>query len=58
MEYSISVIKEKFKYKIIKLNSQSYAVGFYEKCGFKAVSNEFLEEGISHITMEYQVLRP
>ncbi|MCC9296422.1 GNAT family N-acetyltransferase [Clostridium sp. MT-14] len=35
----------------IKIEAQSYAKEFYEKAGFKQVSEEFLEDGIPHIQM-------
>lgn len=53
MNKSMPIILEKFKGLKITLNAQSYAKGFYEKCGFKVVSNEFLEENIPHLKMEY-----
>ncbi len=34
------------------VDAQKHAVGFYEKLGFTAVSEEFLEEGVPHIAME------
>ena len=37
------------------MDAQAYAVGFYEKFGFKVVSDEFLEEGIMHVKMEKDV---
>ncbi|MBE6780594.1 MAG: GNAT family N-acetyltransferase [Ruminococcaceae bacterium] len=37
--------------KSIVLNSQKTAVGFYEKLGFIAVGEEFIEAGIPHIKM-------
>ena len=36
----------------ITLHSQKHAEGFYEKLGFYPVSDEFLEEGVVHITMQ------
>lgn len=33
------------------LNSQSYAIPFYEKIGYKTVSDEFMDAGIPHRTM-------
>ena len=33
------------------LEAQTYARGLYEKAGFQAVSEEFLEDGIPHIRM-------
>ena len=39
----------------ICLDSQIGAVGFYEKLGFKTVSDEFIEAGIPHIQMELKI---
>ncbi|NLC99917.1 MAG: GNAT family N-acetyltransferase [Gammaproteobacteria bacterium] len=33
------------------LTAQVHAAGFYERLGFKAISDEFLEAGIPHIDM-------
>ncbi len=52
MERSFDEIKMKFNPKKIKVHAQTQAVGFYEKFGFKPVSEEYMEEGIPHITME------
>lgn len=49
---AIPEIKRRFCFEKIVLDSQKTAVEFYEKLGFKAVSDEFLEEGIPHIKME------
>lgn len=35
----------------LKLNAQTHAIPFYEKLGYSAASEEFLEEGIPHKTM-------
>lgn len=35
----------------VVLEAQVYARGLYEKAGFQAVSEEFLEDGIPHIRM-------
>jgi len=35
----------------LKLNAQTHAIPFYEKLGYKAVSEEFLDAGIPHKTM-------
>lgn len=35
----------------IYLEAQTYAVGFYEKAGFRVASDEFLEDGIPHVVM-------
>lgn len=42
----------KNKVKSIVLNSQMTVVRFYEKLGFKAVGDKFIEAGIPHIRME------
>lgn len=36
----------------IRLDSQTYATGFYERLGFKVCSEEFEEAGIMHVRME------
>ena len=33
------------------LNAQTYAAGFYEKFGFQAVGEEFMDAGIPHVKM-------
>ena len=57
MEQSLKAIKKKMPGKKIKLDAQKYAVGFYEKFGFKTVSDDFLEEGIVHVVMELKLLK-
>lgn len=52
MTKAIEHIKSTTNYKKISLHAQKSAMGFYEKLGFTAVSPEFLEEGVIHITME------
>lgn len=47
----IRVAKEKMNTDKIKIEAQSYAKGYYEKFGFRQISNEFLEDGIPHIKM-------
>ncbi len=47
----IKVAKETMNADRIKIEAQSYAKEFYEKVGFKQVSEEFLEDGIPHIQM-------
>ena len=39
----------------ILVDAQKQAAGFYEKCGFRVTSGEFLEEGIPHVAMELLV---
>lgn len=45
-------IQEKFHPKKIYLEAQCYAIGYYEREGFKVCSEEFLEDGIPHVAME------
>ena len=52
LEESIPVIKTKMPCKKIYIDAQKYAIGFYEKFGFRVTSGEFLEEGIVHVSME------
>jgi predicted GNAT family N-acyltransferase len=40
----------------LKLNAQSYAIPFYEKLGYTITSPEFFEAGISHHSMEKQIM--
>jgi len=47
----IKVAKDKLKATTIKIEAQSYAKELYEKQGFRQVSEEFLEDGISHVLM-------
>ncbi|MCQ2472233.1 MAG: GNAT family N-acetyltransferase [Clostridia bacterium] len=42
-------------YKKIVLNSQCYAIPFYEKSGYKVVSDEFDDAGIPHKAMEKEI---
>lgn len=37
---------------ILKLNAQTHAISFYEKLGYKVISEEFLDAGIPHKTMK------
>lgn len=47
----IRVAKEYFGADKIYLEAQVYAKGLYEKQGFRAVSDEFLLDGIPHVKM-------
>ena len=52
MKQSLDFIKQNMVCSRIRLHSQQHAVGFYEKFGFVATSEPFLEEGIWHVKME------
>jgi predicted GNAT family N-acyltransferase len=38
-------------HRIVKLNAQTHAVGFYARHGFVAEGEEFMEAGIPHVVM-------
>lgn len=54
MAEGVKVAKEKYGAKRIKIGAQCYAQPFYEGCGFRQVSGEYLEDGIPHIYMMYE----
>lgn len=43
--------------KTLKLNAQTYAIPFYEKLGYKVVSDEFLDAGIPHKAMVKTIVK-
>jgi len=52
MSDTINMLKEEYSCKKISIHAQTQAIGFYKKCGFEIVSDEFMEEGVPHVTME------
>ena len=55
MEEAIKAAQEIFGTDTIFLEAQVYAKGFYEKLGFKPVSEAFSMDGIPHVKMELKV---
>ena len=55
MERGLEAVKSHFDCEKIILHSQKHAEGFYKKLGFETVSDEYLEEGVVHVTMELGV---
>ena len=55
MTEAISEIKRRMPCEKITINAQKYATGFYEKFGFRVVSDDFLEEGVVHVAMELKM---
>ena len=53
---SISIIRDKMKCENIYIHAQKHAVKFYEKFGFVTTSDEFLEEGVVHVSMELKFI--
>lgn len=52
MRLAIEYAKENLSDEKIYLEAQIHAIGFYERLGFKVISDEFLDEGIPHKGME------
>lgn len=48
---ALKAIREKMPCKNIVVSAQTQALGYYERCGFKVISDEYLEEGIPHVKM-------
>lgn len=55
MKRSLEQLKSFFNCKKICVYAQKQAVDFYKKMGFHTISDEYLKEGIVHITMEMDV---
>lgn len=55
LEKSIAAIREQMGGKMICVDAQKHACGFYAKFGFQPVSGDFLEEGVVHVKMERRI---
>lgn len=51
LEAAIEVARNHYHASCVRLEAQTYAIGFYEKKGFKVCGDEFLEDGIPHVPM-------
>lgn len=51
MIVSIQAVKQYFNETTIKISAQCYLKKFYNNLGFKAIGEEYLEDGIPHIAM-------
>ena len=51
LEAGIKAAVEYFKAEKIYIEAQTYAKAFYEKSGFKQISEEFIMDGIPHLKM-------
>lgn len=51
MMHSIEIINNLYESQPIRISAQSYLKNFYEKCEFKQVSEEYLEDDIPHMEM-------
>jgi len=48
---SEQAISDYFKSKNVRLSAQSYLQNFYTELGYQTIGEEYLEDGIPHITM-------
>ena len=51
MRYLLNELRKNSDIQLFKLSSQSYAVPFYEKLGFKTRGGEYMDAGIPHYDM-------
>lgn len=51
---AIEFIENNLSENTIKIQAQAYLLDFYSSLGFKAVSDEYLEDNIPHIDMIYK----
>ena len=51
MEASIKAIEEQLNTKTIRISAQTYLLKFYNSLGFQAEGEEYLEDGIPHVSM-------
>lgn len=54
MQKAIEFIENNLSENTIKIQAQAYLLDFYSSLGFKAVSEEYLEDNIPHIDMIYK----
>ncbi|MBR6859027.1 MAG: GNAT family N-acetyltransferase [Bacteroidales bacterium] len=54
MQEGIAAARETFGAKVIDIEAQEYAKGFYEQVGFRQSSEPFLLDGIPHIRMTWK----
>lgn len=55
MKEAIRVLNRDFRAKKIKISAQKYLQDFYEGLGFKVVTDEYLEDGIPHLGMMWEL---
>jgi len=55
LAHGIEAVKKLEGVTSIYIEAQTYAVGFYEKSGFRTEGPEFLEDGIPHIGMRLKL---
>jgi len=55
MSKSIKYLEKETKVQFVYLQAQHYLQDFYESFGFKAISDDYLEDGIQHVDMEMNI---
>lgn len=55
LDASLRHMKILFGEQTIRIGAQCYLLGFYQKFGFEAVGDTYLEDGIPHIEMEVTI---
>ena len=53
MNEALPAIKGHFKSDKLYIHSQKHAEGFYARFGFVSASEDFMEEGVPHVLMNY-----
>lgn len=51
IDEGISIIKNEFRERSIRISAQAYLVNYYGSFGFKVVSKMYLEDGLPHYEM-------
>lgn len=54
LEAGMQAARERLNAEKIYIEAQSYAVKFYERAGFRQISDEFEEDGILHVRMIWE----
>lgn len=54
LKEGIRIARDVLKKDTLCIEAQCYATGFYEREGFRVISEEFLEDGIPHVKMELE----
>lgn len=52
MTFAVDLMKQDQRARVVRLGSQTHALEFYRKLGFREVSGEYLDAGIPHRDME------
>ena len=53
MRTSIEAVQALWPGAAIRISAQAYLLGFYQRCGFVAVGDSYVEDGTPHVEMLY-----